>query len=218
LKDTIRLGLNIPLFVASMTTITIGTFTGIVGIWGYAAQKLVVPEWIKVGHAHASWWSVLILIAATVVPSLPLASWFRKFLLVVALICPGAWVVLGQFAYYHLGVGFAKYLMPVFEIPLFLALLGVALVAAGVRVPFITVEGEPKPGRYDVMSSVEVDRRVFLVPALVATLGVIVGFAIAAYFKTAGQPIRPAALVQLHDHLIHSPPSPKGSQRLRELV
>jgi hypothetical protein len=123
-------------------------------------------------------------------------------LLVTALICPGAWVVLGQFAYYHLSVGFTKYLMPVFEIPLFVALLGVALVAAGVRVPFITVEGEPKPGRYDVMSSVEVDRRVFLVPALVATLGVIVGFAIAAYFKAAGQPIRPAALVQLHDHLV----------------
>lgn len=68
--------------------------------------------------------------------------------------------------------------------------------------PFITIEGEPKPGRYDVMSSVEVDRRVFLVPALVATLGVIADFAIAAHFKAAGQPIRPVALVQLHDHLI----------------
>jgi hypothetical protein len=44
LKDTIRLGLNIPLFVASTIAIAIGTFTGIVGIWGYAAQKLVVPE------------------------------------------------------------------------------------------------------------------------------------------------------------------------------
>ncbi|MFZ8793951.1 MAG: hypothetical protein ACO2O2_08740 [Acidilobaceae archaeon] len=57
--------------------------------------------------------------------------------------CNGAWVVLGQIAYYYLDVGFAKYLMPVFEIPLFVALLGVALVAAGIRVPFITVEGEP---------------------------------------------------------------------------
>jgi len=55
LKDTIRLGLNIPLlFVASTIAIAIGTFTGIVGIWGYAAQKLVVPKWIKVSHAHAS--------------------------------------------------------------------------------------------------------------------------------------------------------------------
>ena len=50
---------------------------------------------------------------------------------------------IGQIAYYYLDVGFAKYLMPVFEIPLFVALLGVALVAAGIRVPFITVEGEP---------------------------------------------------------------------------
>ncbi len=32
MKDTIRLGLNIPLFVASMIAIAIGTFTGMVGI------------------------------------------------------------------------------------------------------------------------------------------------------------------------------------------
>jgi hypothetical protein len=43
LKDTRRLGLNIPLFVASMITIAIGTFTGMVGIWGYAVQRLVIP-------------------------------------------------------------------------------------------------------------------------------------------------------------------------------
>ena len=35
-----------------------------------------------------------------------------------------------------------------------------------------------------------------------ATLGVIVGFALAAYFKAGGEPIRPSALVQLHDHLV----------------
>lgn len=201
MKDSIRLGLYTPLFVASTVSIGVGTFTGMIGIWGYAAQKQVIPEWIKVSHAHASWWAVLILLAAFVVPSLPLASWFRKLLLAFALICPACWVILGQYAYYHLGIGFSKYLMPVFEIPLFLTLLGVFLVAAGFRVPFITVDGEVRAGKYDIMSSVEVERRVFLVPTLVATLGVIVGF-ILAYLKAAGGPIRPSALVQLHDHLI----------------
>jgi hypothetical protein len=43
LKDAIRLGLNIPLFIASMIAIAIGTFTGMVGIWGYAVQRLVIP-------------------------------------------------------------------------------------------------------------------------------------------------------------------------------
>ncbi len=43
LKDTVRLGLNIPLFVASMIAIAIGTFTGMAGIWGYAVQRLVIP-------------------------------------------------------------------------------------------------------------------------------------------------------------------------------
>ncbi len=202
MKSTIRLGLYVPLFVASMIAIGIGTFTGMVGIWGYAAQKQIIPEWIKVSHGHASWWAVLILIAAMVVPSLPLASWFRKLLLALALICPGAWVILGQAGYYHFGIEFAKYLMPIFEIPLFIALLIIALVAIGLRIPSVTVEGEPKPGKYDLVSPVEVDRRIFLVPTLVATFGVLVGFFIAAYFKAKGAPIRPAALVQLHDHLV----------------
>ncbi len=202
MKGTLKLGLNIPLFVASMIAIAAGTFTGIIGIWGFAAQKLVIPEWIKVSHAHVSWWAVLILLAALVTPSLPLASWFRKFLLATALICPGAWIALGQAGYYHFGFKLGKYLMPVFEILLFIALLGVALVAIGFRVPFIVVDVEPRPGKYDIMSSVEVDRRIFLVPTLVAVFGVLVGFTLAGMFKATGQPIRPAALVQLHDHLV----------------
>uniref|UniRef100_A0A7C3WT21 Uncharacterized protein n=1 Tax=Thermofilum pendens TaxID=2269 RepID=A0A7C3WT21_THEPE len=136
-EGAIRLGLNIPLFVASTIAIGVGTLTGMIGVWGYTAQRLIVPEWIKTGHAHASWWAVLILIAAVIVPSLPLASWFRKYLLATALLCPTAWIVLGMYAYYELGIVPAKYLMPVFETLLFIALLGTALVAAGVKLPFM---------------------------------------------------------------------------------
>jgi len=197
---SVRLGLSIPLFTASTLSIAIGTLTGLIGVWGYAAQKQVVPEWIKTGHAHSSWWSVFILIAALVLPSLPLTSWFRKFVLATALVCPGAWLTLGQYAHYGLGVEPAKYLMPVFEILLFLALLGVALTASGLKVPFITEEGA-KPSKYDIISSVEVDRRVFLVPTFVTVAGVITGFLVAAIFKSPQLPVKPAALVQLHDHL-----------------
>lgn len=62
-EDTIRLGLNVPLFVASLISIAAGIFFGMVGVWGYIVQKLVVPEWVKVGDAHDAWWSVPILIA-----------------------------------------------------------------------------------------------------------------------------------------------------------
>jgi len=198
-ERTIRLGLNVPLFVASLVAIGVGTFTGIVGIWGYAAQKLAVPEWIKVGHAHASWWAAIILLAALVVPSLPLARWFKKYLLATAFLCPAAWVVLGMYLHYGLGVEPAKYLMPVFEVPLFIALLGAALVAAGVKPPLIT-GAEVKPGKYEIISHVDVDRRIFLVPTLVATAGVLAGYAITTMFKAWGRPVTPAALVQLHDH------------------
>ena len=202
MKRTIKLGLNIPLFVAAMISIALGTLTGMIGIWGYAAQKQVIPEWIKVSHAHDSWWSVLIMLAAIVVPGLPLTNWFKKLTIAIAFISPGLWLVLGQFAYYQLHIDFAKYLMPVFEIPLFLVLLGVALVASGIKLPLITEGEEPRPGRYDILTNVEIDRRVFLIPTIIAIIGVLVGFWIAAYFKAQGAPIEPAALVQLHDHLV----------------
>ncbi|RSN68608.1 hypothetical protein D9Q81_05680 [Candidatus Korarchaeum cryptofilum] len=199
--SSVKLGLNIPLFVASLISIAAGTFTGMVGVWGYIAYKQAVPEWIKVGHAHAAWWSVPILLAAILLPGLPLASWFRKFVLVTAFICPGAWLFLGQYVTYGLHVESAMYIMPVFEISLFIALLGVALTASGFKIPFITSE-EAKPGKYDMISPVEVDRRVFLVPTLLILVGVIAGFLIAAIFKAQHLPIKPAALVQLHDHTV----------------
>ena len=202
MENTIKLGLNVPLFIASLLSIGAGTFVGMVGVWGYSAQKLVVPEWVKVGHAHLGWWSVLILLAALIVPGLPFAGWFRRFLVVVSFLCPSAWILLGQLTHYYLGVEFAKWFMPVFEILLFLGLIGTLLTAAGVKISFITAGAEPKPGRYDILSSTDVDRRVFLLPTLVSTVGIIVGFILTATFKLTHEPITPAALVQLHDHLV----------------
>ncbi len=201
MSGTIRLGLNIPLFTASLISIGLGTFTGMIGIWGYAAQKLAIPEWIKVGHAHDSWWAVLIMIAAVTLPSLPLARWFRNFVIAASFISPGLWL-LSFYSYYAHGIESAKYLMPVFEILLFLSLLGVALVASGVNIPIITTRDKPATGRYDIVSNIEISRRIFLIPTIVAVIGVLAGFGLAGLFKAYHKPISPAALVQLHDHLV----------------
>ncbi|MDQ7849803.1 MAG: hypothetical protein RB148_05970 [Armatimonadota bacterium] len=50
----IRLGLSLPVFLGSLIAMFVGTFTGLLGIWLYLAWKIAVPEWIKVGHAHAA--------------------------------------------------------------------------------------------------------------------------------------------------------------------
>src|SRR3990170_3418556 len=69
---TIRLGLSLPVFLGSLIALFAGIFPGILGVWLYAAWKIAVPEFIKVGHAHASWWSVLILLTAFFLPAVPL--------------------------------------------------------------------------------------------------------------------------------------------------
>ncbi|MDM7275243.1 MAG: hypothetical protein P3X22_003865 [Thermoprotei archaeon] len=133
-------------------------------------------------------------------PGLPLASWFKILLIIVALVAPFVWAF-GFAAYYALGVGPSMYIMPLAEIALLLVLLRVALVASGIRVPGITAP-EAKPGRFDVLSDVTVPSRIFIVPTIVAVLGVLVGFFLAAAFRAAHKPIEPAALVQLHTHTI----------------
>ena len=194
----IRLGLNIPMFVVSTIAMALGTLIGITGVWGYATRGLIIPEWIKISHGHVNWWAVLLIIVAVLLPGLPLAPWFKSVLLLIALVAPFVWA-LGFASYYALGVGPAMYLMPIAEIPLMLVLLGVALVAAGVRVPGIT-SVEAKPGRFDILTGITVPSRIFLVPTIVALLSVLVGFFMASAFRAAHKPIEPAALVQMHDH------------------
>jgi hypothetical protein len=77
-SPTIRLGLNIPLFIAALIAMGTGTLVGMIGIWTAAAWGRPVPEWEKVGHAHSSWWAVLIMIAAMVLPSIALKPWGQE--------------------------------------------------------------------------------------------------------------------------------------------
>ncbi|MEM4189029.1 MAG: hypothetical protein QW544_00755 [Candidatus Caldarchaeum sp.] len=216
-QPTLRLGLNLPMFIAALIAIATGTFVGMLGIWTAAAWGRPVPEWEKVGHAHSAWWSVLILIAALVLPSLQLKPWAKKLIIAGTFAGPTLWVgVLAS--YYEIGgpsvwrlesptLPGTYYELPVIGVVAFvLELLGfvalgiVGLSAAGINIPAITAK-EPQPkSRYEFLSEVEVPRRIFLIPTLLIALGVIVGYAINAVFKLVHQPVSPSALVQLHDH------------------
>ena len=215
MKDDVRLGLNIPLFVASIVSIGTGTLVGMVAVWWYLAWGMPAPEWQKVSHAHAAWWSAIILIAAMVLPSLRLRRWVKSFIVVGTFLGPVLWVgVLA--AYYELGGGLiwrfktpligSYYEMPVLgvvagvlEIVGFIAMSIVALSAAGLDIPGISSK-EIEPGKYDLLSDVSIPRKIFLLPFIIISIGVIVGFIITNLYKVYKLPIRPAALVQLHDH------------------
>lgn len=51
-SGNIKLGLNLPLFIAAIIAMGTGTLVGMMGIWGAAAWGRPVPEWEKVGHAQ----------------------------------------------------------------------------------------------------------------------------------------------------------------------
>ena len=215
--EKIRLGLNIPLFVAGIVSIGVGTLIGMIAIWWYLAWGQLAPFWQKVSHAHAAWWSALIIIAAMLLPGLNLKAWVKKAIIIGTFIGPVFWVgVLA--AYYELGgpaiwrfevrelVG-AYYEIPVLglvagilEFLGFISLGIVGLAAGGVRIPFISTNEPPPPSKYDIISSIEVPKKIFLIPTLTISFGVIAGFFITSVFKMAKLPITPAALVQLHDH------------------
>ena len=216
-NEKIRLGLNIPLFIAGIVSIGVGTLIGMIAIWWYLAWKQLAPFWQKVSHAHAAWWSVLIIIAAMLLPNLNLKPWVKKAIIIGTFIGPVFWVgVLA--AYYELGgpaiwrfevrelVG-AYYEIPVLglvagilEFLGFIALGIVGLSAGGINIPFLSTKEPPPPSKLDIMSNIEVPKRIFLIPTLTISFGVLAGFFITTVFKMAKLPISPAALVQLHDH------------------
>ncbi len=151
-EETIRLGLNLPLFVAALVSLGTGTLVGMLGIWGAAAWGRPVPEWEKVGHAHASWWAVLIMIASMVLPSLQLKPWAKKLIIAGTFAGPTLWVgVLAS--YYEIGgpkiwrfeaitapgsyyeIPLLGLLAGIFEFLGLLALGAVALSASGVKIP-----------------------------------------------------------------------------------
>ncbi|MEM1664131.1 MAG: hypothetical protein QXD96_08420 [Pyrobaculum sp.] len=198
--EKLRLGVNIPMFLAGCITLGAGTLAGMIAIWGSMVFGQPAPYWAKIGHAHASWWGALMIIASLLLPNLEVKPWFKKFAIAVSIAVPWPWVYGLVYGGHGLGIDVAKYLQGLFDVLLLIALGGIALVASGIRVPVI-YSGAASPGRFDYLSNIEVERRTFLVPTLVALVGVSVGYAIALLFHLlTHEPIKPAALVQLHNH------------------
>lgn len=200
--EKLKIGVNIPMFLAGCITLGAGTLAGMIAIWGSVVFGQPAPYWAKIGHAHASWWGVLMIIASLLLPNLEVRPWFKKFAIAVSIAVPWPWVYGLVYGGHGLNIEIAKYLQGLFDVLLFVALGGIALVAAGVKVPFI-YSGVASPGRFDYLSNIEVERRTFLIPTIISIIGVTVGYVIALLFHLLSHdPIRPAALVQLHNHLV----------------
>lgn len=218
-KNNLRIGLNLPLFAASLVTLFSGTFSGLVGIWAYLAWKLVVPEYIKVGHAHTSWWSVLILLSALFLPALSLKPKVKKFIIWTSFIAPVLWLVClavyyisktargtiaplpafpGEFGPEYLVYGTGIFVM---EVWFFGALFLVLVSALGFKIPGFSQEA-PTSSKYDLMSEIEIPRRVLWIPLIFGTVGILLGWYMTLMFKATHKAIDPSALVQFHCHIV----------------
>ncbi len=215
---SLKLGLNLPMFLASLVALFSGIFGGIFGVWLYGAWKIAVPEYIKVGHAHGAWWAVLILLAGLLLPSATLKRSVKRFVIITSFVAVPLWMV--TLAAYYISKTARGALVPlptrpgeeysleyltygtgifVIEVWLFVALALVFLSAMGLRLPRIS-QSSPSQSRFDLLTKIELPRRVFRMPILCAALGLAVGWAMTIVFKARGLPIAPAALVQLHSH------------------
>lgn len=218
-KGNIRLGLNLPMFLASLIAILSGIVSGIGGVWMYGAWKIAVPEFVKVGHAHGAWWGVLILIAGLLLPYSGIKLKFKKFVSLSCLFGVPLWMMALSFYYImkevkgihapwpavaggliHWDFIFYGFIIFCIEAWFFGVLALVFLSAFGVKVPFLCEEN-PQTSSFELSSDIEIPRKVLWVPLALTPFGLVIGWLITTLFKMRGLPIHPAALVQLHTHV-----------------
>ncbi|MFN7181176.1 MAG: hypothetical protein ACK4NF_00665 [Planctomycetota bacterium] len=218
-ENTILLGLSIPAFIASLVTLFVGVIGGLIGIWAYLVWKLAVPEYIKVGHAHTAWWSAFILLASLLLPQLHLKQWFKKFSVWTFLLAPLLWIICLSVYYISkakkgvvspvissvgdLGAEYLVYGTGIFvmEVWFFAVFFLIVLSAVGGKIPFI-YSPESKPQKYDLISDIEIPRKIFWIPLIFGILGILAGWYMTVRFKLFHKPISPAAIVQFHSHIL----------------
>ncbi len=210
---TIKLGLSVPLFAASLAAILIGApLLGLTGVWGFLVKGLAVPQYLKTLHAHVSWWSVVILIASLILPSISLKPAIRKIIIGGCFVVIPAYVLLMILHYavqsfvldfgsvgtfYVSAFGFLGFLT---EISFFAAMTAVSLLAAGFKIPFLTAENAPA-SKYDIASEIEVPRKTFSAYAVFLLVAVALGLFILGQFTLQHKAVTPAALVNFHTHV-----------------
>ena len=212
--ETIKVGLNIPLFAASLVTIFVGApVLGLSAVWLFIAQGEPVPHFLRVSHAHLSWWSMALLISSLIIPALSLNRIVKR------IITAGAFFILPlnslfiilhyKSAAYKLSLplvgelfvtpyGFVVFML---ELIFFAAMLGLSLMAAGIRFPKFLQSADSGSTRYELISNISVPRKVFGVYAFFLSVSVIIGFYVLSFFTLSYKPVSPAALVQFHTHI-----------------
>lgn len=200
-KRSIQIGLNLPVFVASLFSLILGAGIGLVGVWAFAVAKIPVPHLLKVMHAHTSWWSVIILIFALLLPTLPvkrivkkLITWFSFFFVPL--------YVAFLFLYYGLAKEFPIFAGLAFglEVLFFAIIFAIGWLAAGSKLPLISSDKQEQ-SKYDILSNVHIPSKVVSVFSLFLLIALILGWYLLLNFTAPEKPIRPSALVQLHTHI-----------------
>ena len=209
-----RIGLNVPLFISSLCAMLIGApLLGLIGVWGFLVQGKAVPSFLKVLHAHICWWSLIIVIASLIVPHLSLKPLVKKLITWGSFLLIPVYVILMTMHYtmahpYVLSLGalgsfyvsFPGVGIFVCESSFFAVMIALGLLAAGVKIPFLTDE-KRELSRYEISSPVEVPRQAFIGYSFFLSIAVITGFLILFLFTLQHKAISPAALVQMHTHL-----------------
>lgn len=215
----IQLGLSLPVFLGSLIALLSGIFPGILGVWLYGAWKIVVPEFIKVGHAHAAWWSVLILLTALFLPGTTLKPRVKRFVTFTTIAAVPIWMI-SLAAYYiskevrgavpplpaspgtEYSVEYAVYGTGIFVIEVWLFAVLALVFLSAIGAPFLgrLSQDVPEPSRLDLVTDITFPRRVLWIPLAMGAIGLMIGWLLILAFKARGLAIEPAALVQLHSH------------------
>ncbi len=209
-----RLGLSVPLFCASLVAILIGApILGLTGIWGYIVPGNIVPVYLKVMHAHVAWWSLIILLNAFLVPSLPLKQWFKKWVvwssfliiplyvfLMIAhyMVTDPATISIGNFGIFYVSAFGA--LAFVTEILFFATVIAIALLASGIRISYLTTDSAT-PSRLDIVSDITIPGDSVRTYIDFLILAILLGILVLVQFNIQHKPVSPAGLVQFHTHI-----------------
>lgn len=214
MRKNASIGLNIPLFCASLTALFLGApGLGLIGVWGYLVQKSAVPQFAKVMHAHVSWWSVVILVAAFLLPLIPFKRWFKRAVIIFSFVAMPAYVFFLTMHHAVVGqtpqqiAGFGSFFLTAYglggfavEILFFASMFAIGLGSIGIRLPFVT-STEPAPLRYELTSQVVLSRRVIIGYLSFLAVAIVAGLTILSVFTLQDKPVSPAALVQFHTHM-----------------
>jgi hypothetical protein len=209
----IRIGLSIPVFIASLLTLFIGApVLGLTGVWAFLIRGEINPLFLKYLHAYFSFLAIIIVISSLIMPSLNLKPLFKKTATVVFFLFAPLYSLFTILHFtiaekWSLNLGFGELFVSSYsigafllDILLFAVIFLISLLAAGIKIPFLTSDAQ-QSSKYDLRSEIQIPRIVFLVYTIFILIASIVGLFILLMFVAQLKPVSPAALVSFHGHI-----------------